>query len=213
MDEAVNYGMLLMLVSLFYILGVSRLRSLIKAVALQGMVLGLLPLVIRGENPEFSYIFISVITVGVKGIFFPWMLIRTKRKVDVFSELEPYVGFMSSICVGVAALCLSAWLCFRFSGFTHPIDLKSITAIFTIFIGLFVIISRKKAITQVIGYLILENGTYLLGIIMVGEIPLLVEVGILLDVFVAVLVMGIAVYRIKREFDHIDVDQLDGLKG
>jgi hydrogenase-4 component E len=213
MYELVNYSMILILLSHFYILGVSRLRSLIKAVAIQGVLLGLLPLIIREGNLIFPYIFISIATIGIKGILFPWMLIRTKRKADVFSELEPYVGFMSSILVGIAALGLSAWFCFRFAGLLQPTDLKIITAIFTIFIGLFIIISRKKAITQVIGYLILENGTYLLGLTLVGDIPMLVEIGILLDVFVAVLVMGIAVYQIKREFDHIDVDQLDTLKG
>ena len=87
------------------------------------------------------------------------------------------------------------------------------SAIFTILVGLFLIVSRKKAISQVLGYLVMENGIYVLGIWMVVEIPMLVELGVLLDAFVAVFVMGIATYHISREFDHIDVDQLDSLKG
>ena len=87
------------------------------------------------------------------------------------------------------------------------------TALFTFWIGMFLIVSRKKALTQVIGYLTLENGIYLFGLALAREEPLLVEMGVLLDVFVAVFVMGIAIFHISREFDHIDVDRLSRLKG
>jgi hydrogenase-4 component E len=80
-------------------------------------------------------------------------------------------------------------------------------------VGLFLIISRKKAVSQVLGYLVMENGIYILGVSLVMEVPMLVELGVLLDAFVAVFVMCIATYHISREFDHIDVDQLDTLKG
>ena len=79
-------------------------------------------------------------------------------------------------------------------------------------IGLFLIVSRKTALMQVVGYLVLENGIYIFGMALAQEEPLLVEMGILLDVFVAVFVMGIAIFHISREFDHIDVDQLTSLK-
>jgi hydrogenase-4 component E len=75
-----------------------------------------------------------------------------------------------------------------------------------------VIVSRKKALSQVMGYLVLENGIYLFGITLGREAPLLVEMGVSLDVFVAVFVMGIIIFHISREFDHIDVDQLASLK-
>jgi len=86
-------------------------------------------------------------------------------------------------------------------------------AIMTVFTGLFILMSRKKAITQVLGYIIMENGIYLMGLALVGEMPLLIETGILLDIFVAVFIMGIAVFHINREFDHIDVNELNRLKG
>ena len=87
-------------------------------------------------------------------------------------------------------------------------------ALFTILVGLFLIVSRRKALNQVLGYLVLENGIYAFGVAPgAASVPLLVELGVLLDVFVAVFVMGIAIYHINREFDHIDADQLDRLKG
>jgi hydrogenase-4 component E len=85
-------------------------------------------------------------------------------------------------------------------------------ALFTTLTGLMMIISRKNALTQVAGYLVMENGIYAFGVILAVEEPLLVEMGVLLDVFVAVFVMGITVYQISREFDHIDTDRLSELK-
>jgi hydrogenase-4 component E len=85
-------------------------------------------------------------------------------------------------------------------------------AFFTIMTGLFLIITRKKALTQVLGYLVLENGIFVFGASLAQKQPLIVELGILLDVFVAVFVMGIAMFHINREFDHIDTDQLTTLR-
>ena len=73
-------------------------------------------------------------------------------------------------------------------------------AIFLISIGLFLIVSRRNALMQVIGYLVIENGIFVFGVITVVDTPLLVELGMLLDAFVAVFVMGIAIFHINREF-------------
>jgi hydrogenase-4 component E len=78
--------------------------------------------------------------------------------------------------------------------------------------GLFLIIARKKALTQILGYLVLENGIYTFGAALTEHQPVLIELGILLDIFAAVLVMGIAIFHINREFDHIDTDKLSGLR-
>ena len=85
-------------------------------------------------------------------------------------------------------------------------------ALFSILVGLFLIVARKKAISQVLGFLVMENGIYTFGVALVRESPLLVELGVMLDVFVAVFVMGIAMFHISREFDHIDTHELTTLK-
>jgi len=85
--------------------------------------------------------------------------------------------------------------------------------LFTLFVGLFLSIARRKALTQVLGYLVLENGAYILGLAMVSEIPVLVEAGVLLDAFVAVFVMQIAIHQITAEFRSTDVDKLTALRG
>jgi hydrogenase-4 component E len=115
---------------------------------------------------------------------------------------------------GVLSLALGFWLSSR----SHlPLDgvapLLVPVALSTILVGLLVIVSRRLAINQVLGYIVMENGIYVLGLAMVREIPALVEMGVLLDAFVAVFVMSIVTHHISREFEHIDADQMDSLKG
>jgi hydrogenase-4 component E len=85
-------------------------------------------------------------------------------------------------------------------------------ALFTTMVGLFAVVSRRKALTQVLGYLVMENGIYAFGLAFAHNEPLLIELGTLLDVFTAVFVMGITIFHINREFDHIDTDQLNTLR-
>ena len=79
-------------------------------------------------------------------------------------------------------------------------------------LGFLVLVSRRQAVTQVVGYLMLENGVFIFGQTLVEEIPFAVELGILLDLLVGVFVMGIAIYHISREFEHIDTELLSSLK-
>jgi hydrogenase-4 component E len=191
----------------------SRLSTCIRIVAVQGLVLGLLPLLLNGWSLELHLIFFSAAIISLKGIVFPWMLTRTLRDLKTQREVEPFVGYGTSIVLGTAALVM----CMRLSSrLPLPVSVMSPlivpVALFTIMSGLFLIISRKKALTQVLGYLVLENGIYTFGVALVEKQPVLVELGILLDVFVAVFVMGIAIFHINREFDHIDTDHLSRLK-
>jgi hydrogenase-4 component E len=192
----------------------SRLRMLVRVVAVQGLVLGILPVLAEDGNVTVRMALLVVASIGLRGVVFPILLLRTLRQANVRREVEPYVGYTLSMLFGVVAFGASLWIDSRlpltgqaFSSLAVPV------AIFTMLVGLFLIISRKKAVSQVLGYLVLENGIYILGVSLVLEVPLLVELGVLLDAFVAVFVMGIATYHISREFDHIDVDQLDSLKG
>jgi hydrogenase-4 component E len=152
--------------------------------------------------------------IALKGIIFPWVLLRLRARTLYPREVEPFVGFVASILFGIIALGLSVWLALELKpALRHAPFLMLETAIFVVSIGLFMIISRRSALMQVIGYLMLENGIFVFAVITVVETPLLVELGVLLDAFVAVFVMGIAIFHINREFGSMDVDQLNALKG
>ena len=196
------------------LLGSSRLGASIRVVAAQGVMLGLLPVLAHMHELSLHFAAMAVGTIILKGMVFPWLLFRALREAEVTREVEPYVGYITSILIGLAALAASFWRGGRLPVSTvEPSSLLVPSALFSILAGLFLIVARKRAVNQVLGFLVLENGIYTFGVGIVAETPFLVELGVLLDAFVAVFVMGIAVYHINREFDHIEVDRLDRLKG
>jgi hydrogenase-4 component E len=209
-----NLILVLVVLTNLKLLGSSRLGASIRVVAAQGVALGLLPILAHWHELSVHFALLAVGTITLKGIVFPWLLFRAVREAEVAREIEPYVGYVASLVAGVLALGVSFWMCTRLA---MPANIASPwlapVALFSIFAGLFLIVARKRALNQVLGFLVLENGIYTFGVGIVAETPSLVELGVLLDVFVAVFVMGIAVYHINREFDHIEVDRLDRLKG
>lgn len=196
------------------LLASGRLMAWVRIVGAQGILLGAVPLLAMHGEPGLRIAILIAGGVLVRGMVFPYLLSRTLVTANVRREVEPYVGYTASLLFGVFAFLGSIWLSshLRLANPALP-SLAGPAAVFTILVGLFLIVSRRKAVSQVLGYLVMENGIYVLGIWMVVEIPMLVELGVLLDAFVAVFVMGIATFQIRREFDHIDVDQLDSLKG
>lgn len=205
--------LVLLILASFLLLSSSRLSNCIKIEALQGMMVGVLPLA-TSDALTCRVTAIAVIIAGMKGIVFPYMLFRTLRESSTSKELKPYVGYTASMFAGVVSLVASFWLDSRLH---LPVAASSrlvIPVAFSMMMtGIFLIVGRRTAVNQVIGYLVMENGIYTFGLAIVRDVPLLVELGILMDMFMAVFVMGIVIYRINREFDHIDSDQLNTLKG
>jgi hydrogenase-4 component E len=193
-------------------LGSARLPSLIRAAAVQGVVLGVMPLVIEHEAGPIL-ILVSICTVTVKGLVIPALLRRAMRAANIDRDLEPLIGFLPALLLGaagtVAAVTLSRWLPLLPE---HKGSLLVAGAAASVFTGFLLLIGRSKAISQVCGYLILENGIYLFGLLLIHSTPLLVEGGILLDLTVAVFVIGIVVDRIQRAFDSLDTRKLTALR-
>ena len=205
--------MVLVVFTSLKLLGSSRLGSSIRTVAFQGILLGLLPVVAHPGSVTLRLQAMTAAAVGIKGIVFPWLLFRALRGARVRREVEPFVGYTSSLLIGVLTLIASLWVGSRLRVPGESISpLLVPVALSTMLVGLFLIISRKKALSQVLGYLVFENGIYAFGVGVAYEAPLLVELGVLLDVFVAVFVMGIAIFHIRREFDSIDTTRLETLK-
>jgi hydrogenase-4 component E len=196
------------------LLGLSRLNASIRMVALQGFLLGLFSILVQWQQLTVRVLIISLTSVILKSFVYPFLLRRAIRESDLRREMRPLVGYNLSLACGLGMLAIAMWLNANLSfGGIHGVSLVVPVSFMTIFTGLFIIITRRTALAQCLGYVILENGIYTFGIAAVGEIPLLLELGILLDAFVAVFVMGIAIYHINREFEHIDVAELSTLKG
>ena len=197
----------------FRLMATNRLLAMIDTIALQALVLAVIPFSLA-ERPELPRLLLFLlITLSVKGMLLPWLLRRAMRMADVDREIEPFIGYTASILIGIVLLILSFLIVHPLKSTAAP-DAVSLLpgALFTTLTGLMIIITRRKALAQVVGYLAMENGIYAFGAALAVEEPLLVEMGVLLDVFVAVFVMGITIYQINREFDHIDTDRLSELK-
>ena len=194
------------------LLYVVRLKHCIQAVALQGVLMGLLPLMLAVGPLNLHVGLLSLAFFTVKGVLLPWLLTRSLRKVRVRSLVEPYLGHSLSLLAGVAALLVAIWLTARLPLPADPqFKLMFPVALAAILSGLLIIVTRRKALSQVIGYLAAENGISLLSAPMVGYDVLWLEISILLDVFVGVFVMGIAIYHINQAFDSIDVTRVAAL--
>lgn len=202
--------LLLVILTDFAVLAMSRLSACIRAVAAQGLLLGVLSLVVEGAWSVHG-IGLALGTIAVKAVLLPWFLRWAIREASVRREVEPLVGYMASFLLGALALVVSFAVAARLPP-TESGPLLVPVALATLIIGLVVLITRTKAVSQVVGYLMLENGIYLFGLTQTRRVPFLVDAGVLLDVFVGVFVMGIVVFHINREFDSISAAQLTELK-
>jgi hydrogenase-4 component E len=206
-------GLLLLLVVLtdFWVLGTTRMSSVIRAAALQGAILAALPVAL---HPVLSLhtVGLATGTFLVKAILLPAFLHRAIREASVRREVEPVIGFTASLCIGAVAVALSFAIGQRLPLPEAQTALLVPVALATVIVGLIVLTTRSKALTQVVGYLILENGIYVFGLSQAERVPFLVEVGVLLDVFVGVFIMGIVVFHINREFDSLSSAHLTELK-
>jgi hydrogenase-4 component E len=194
-------------------LGSSRLPSLIRAMSLQGVLLGVMPLVMEHGALSWPVAAVALATVVGKGLVIPGLLRRAMRAAHIEREIAPFIGFVPSVLLGaggtIAAVALARGLPLLPE---HAGTLLVPGAIASILTGFILLIGRVKAISQVCGYLILENGIYLFGLLLIHSMPLMVESGILLDVTVGVFVIGIIVDRIQRAFDSLDTRKLTTLR-
>jgi hydrogenase-4 component E len=164
-----------------------------------------------GHDPELY--FVAVFFFGLKVIILPRYLERMEKRFGGQRESQPYVNVATSLILA-GLLVLLAY------AITRPLVLVSALptrgglplAMGLIFVGLFVVITRKKALTQIVGFLVMENGIALLAVLGTFGIPLIVELGVFLDVLMGFLVMQVFVYHIHGTFESIDVDQLNELK-
>jgi hydrogenase-4 component E len=213
MNSWLDTALVLLILTNLHLLGSSRLNACIRTVAVQAALLGGIVLLAQWNQVGLRLALLTLVGTAIKAGLLPWLLRRAAREAGVQSEVEPIVGFTTSLLLGLGLLGLALHLAGRLPlpGVEGPSFLVPV-ALFTMMVGLFLIVARKSAVMQALAYLAMENGIYVFGMAYAVEEPLLVELGVLLDVFVAVFVMGIAIHHISREFDHIDTDRLSALK-
>jgi hydrogenase-4 component E len=198
-----------------FLLASSRLGAAIRTVAIQGALLGTLPLLLLEERHSVGHAIVLAVGAGaIKGFLIPWLMFRAIREASIRREMEPILGFVPSMVLGGIGVALAFAFATRLplpsGGGAHPYLVP--TALSTVWCGLLLVVSRRKAVNQVLGFLVLENGVYVFGLLIADFMPTMVEAGVLLDLFAAVFVMGIVMFHINREFSSLDTEKLSALK-
>lgn len=218
MTQITSILLALTLLSVLLSLGSNRLVSLVKIMTFQGIIVSLIPLTLliqehHGEIGAGNLLIFQAMVI-IKGALIPWFLFMALKKVKMRREIEPIIGYHASTFAGLFFILISALIAHRFHINLHDKEvLLLITAMSTLAAGLFLIMSRKKALTQVIGYLMMENGIYLMGSALAKQThtQYVVEFGVLLDILVAIMIMGVVLHNINSTYDSVDTDDLDSL--
>jgi hydrogenase-4 component E len=199
-----------MLINLI-MLGTSRLIFSIRSVAVQGVILGILPGLIHSFSSHL--IGITVFLILAKGFVIPYMISEAVRKAQIRREVEPFIGYVSALLLGAIFTAISFFFAEQLPLAPEHQDLLVVpAAIATLLTGFLILTTRRKAISQVIGYLVMENGIFIFGMLLTEAMPAMVEAGALLDLLVGIFVMGIVINHISREFSSIDTSRLRTLK-
>jgi hydrogenase-4 component E len=212
MTNMLNAILVIVLMLNLFALGTSRILSVIRTVAAQGALLGLIPLLVH-QHLTLPVVLASVAAIVLKGVVIPVMMVHALRDSKIKREVEPLIGLLPSIILGalgtVFALLFARHLPLANQ---HAGALLVPTSIATILAGFILLTTRFKALSQVVGYLVLENGIFIFGMLLLEAMPLVVELGVLLDLFVGIFVICIIVNHINQAFSSMDTRRLVSLK-
>ncbi len=203
-----------MLVTAYLMVGQKSLFVTIRLYGLQSVLLGVVAVAMAVGDHRPHLFTSAALTIGLKGVLIPWFLMRVIDRIGIHREIEPFVNIPTSllICLGltVVGYRVSTGLAEGDRGASHHVIGVSLSVLL---MGLFLMVSRRKAVTQILALLTVENAVFLVALGVTSGMPLVVELGISFDVILAVLVLGILVRRIVDRFESMDVSRLTKLKG
>lgn len=208
-----NLVIILFALTMFYIAVTSRLEAYAKMLSLQGILLFFLVAFDMTNLEWVDFLFLTCETLLIKAMLIPFFLLKSIRQNKIFREIEPFMSNFYSLFIVSIIFFTGSFVSFWSHNLGHDIKPWHFGIAFsTIITWMFIIMSRKKIITHIMGYMILENGIFLLSLATAKEMPLLVNLGILLDVFVAIYLFLIFFNKIQSEFKHTDIGFLTELK-
>jgi len=188
----------------------NRLTIFIRMLMLQGFLLFGITFLKLTEINWFNLLMILLETIIFKAIAIPWFLSYIMKKNKMVRETEPFVSYFWSLIIITGFIILS-YITAGYLRLDKTARPEFMVAFATILTGVYIIISRKKIITHIMGYMIMENGVFLLSLTIGAHQPMLVNLGILLDIFVSVLVLGLFINKIGNTFEEMSIDNLSNL--
>lgn len=209
----INIIIVLFGATMLFVSATSRIEGYIRALSVQGFMLFLCVALDFKEINLTSLIFLLTETLVFKAVFVPLFLINISRKNEIYHEIDPLISYFYSLII--VSLIFIAGFYFSFFIFNAEHGIKPIyfgISISTIIAGLFFILTRNQIITHVMGFMMIENGIFLLSLSIAREMPLVVNLGLLLDVFVGLFLLGLFINKIQNAFDASHIDKLTNLK-
>ncbi|HUN74598.1 MAG TPA: hypothetical protein VMU40_08790 [Steroidobacteraceae bacterium] len=203
----------LMLLLSFAMLSQRRIVSLVNLYAIQGGALAAATLLVAWRTGEGHLYLSAALTIALKVIFLPWLLHRLIRRLEVYWDTEPLLNVTGTMLSGLLVVV------FAF-GLAQPITQLASTAtrgaigiaVSVVLLAFLMMITRRKAMSQVVGFLSMENGLFFGAMSATYGMPMVVELGVALDVLVAMLVLGVFFFQIREQFDSLDLHHLESLK-
>lgn len=211
--QFVNLLAALLLLISFAMLSQRRIVGLITLFAWQGAALALSTAIIAWSTGQHHLYYSAALTLAIKVIVLPWFFFRLVRRLDVERDVEPMINIPTTMLIGIALVIFAFNLALPISQMAGTVTRSTLgIALACVLLALLMMITRSKAIPQVIGFLAMENGLFFAATSATYGMPLVVELGVALDVLVAVFVLGIFFFQIRETFDSLDLKHMEKLK-
>jgi len=207
LQEAISVAASLMLLISFALLAQHRLLSVLHWFAAQGVVLALTTLLVAVISGHYELYFSALMTLLLKGALLPWLIWRIIRRMHVHREVEPLVNMPVTMLIALALVLISFYVALPIERMSQLVTHNTLAiAIATVFLGMLMMITRKKAITQVIGFLSIENALFFTAVGATHGMPMIVELGVAFDVLIAAIIFGLFFTHMRNTFDSLDLD-------
>lgn len=206
-----NVLLIIFMISLLYLGIAHQLRSYIKILGLQGVLLFGIAFIELHQISILNLAFVLLETVIFKALVIPLFLNYVMQKNKISRDAVPFLPNFISLII-ITGIIIGMFILSSAIVDSSVSKIYFVVALSTLFTGLYIIVTRKKIITHVMGYLVIENGVFILSLAVGNEMPMLVNLGILLDIFASIFLLGIFVNRIGDVLKDVDVDQLRHLR-
>lgn len=203
--------LIIFIITLFYMAIANRLMTYIKVLSLQGVLLFFVVFIQLSEIDPLNLSLILLETIVFKSLAVPLFLSYLLKRNNITREAEPFLPNFVSLVITTSIVVVNILIATLIKD-DHLDKIFFVVALSTLFFGLYLIATRRKIITHVMGYMVIENGVFVLSLAIGNEMPILVNLGIMLDIFASVLILGIFMNKIGDVFKDVDVDQLSNLK-
>jgi hydrogenase-4 component E len=211
--QLIHLGAAILLLTAFAMLSQRRILSLVNLFAVQGGVLSLSTAIAAYTSAQHHLYYSAILSFGLKVLLLPWILYRLIRRLNVRWDTEPLINIPATMLIGIVLVVFAFGLAQPISQLSTTIARSTLgIALAVVMLSFLMMITRRKAISQVIGFLAMENGLFFAATGATYGMPMVVELGVALDILVGMVILGVFFFQIREQFDSLDLSHLERLR-